>query len=94
MRGWPFLLGGLIVWTVHFFALYIIASIFLTTPLARVLVVLVTLACLTASALLLRQALRTDVPTQMDAWMRAVALCGIGLSVVAIVWQALPALIV
>ena len=94
MRGWTFLLGGLIVWAVHFFALYIIASIFLTTPLARALALLVTLACLVVGALLLRQTLRSDAPTQTDAWMRAVALCGLGLSAVAIVWQALPAFIV
>lgn len=94
MRGWTFLLGGLIVWAVHFFALYIIASIFLTTPMARALALLVTSACLVAGALLLRQTLRNDVPTQTDAWMRAVALCGLGLSAVAIVWQALPAFIV
>lgn len=91
MRGWAFLLSGLIVWTVHFFALYIIASIFLTTLLARALSVLVTLLCLGACALLIVRIVRRDTPADMDRWMRAVALCGVGLSGLAIVWQVLPA---
>lgn len=94
MRSWAYLLGGLLVWTVHFFALYIIASVFLTTPLARALTLFVTLGCLVAGALLFLRVLRSDTPTPMDIWMRAVALCGIGLSAVGIVWQTLPALIV
>ena len=93
MRGWTFLLGGLIVWAVHFFALYAIASIFLTTPTARLLAVLVTMACLGAGFILLIRALRSDTSTPTDAWMRTIALCGLGLSDVAIFWQALPALL-
>ncbi|MCF8709675.1 hypothetical protein [Rhizorhapis sp. SPR117] len=93
MRGWTCLLSGLIVWTVHFFTLYIIASVFLTTPLARILTLFVTLGCLAAVALLFKRVLRSDTLVPLDAWMRAVALCGIGLSAVAIIWQTLPALI-
>lgn len=93
MRGWTFLLGGLIVWAVHFFALYIVASIFLTTPLARGLALLITFACLGVGAFMLARVMRSEAPTATDAWMRAVALCGFGLAAVAIVWQALPALI-
>lgn len=92
MRGWLFLLQGPIVWTVHFFALFGIASIFLTTPLARVLTVLVTLLCLGASAILLVRTVRSDMPTATEAWMRTVAICGLGLTVVAVVWQGLPAI--
>ena len=94
MRSWIFLLAGLIVWAVHFFALYFIASVFLTTPLARSLALFVTFGCLTAVALLLFRVLCSDTPTPMDIWMRTVALCGIGLSAVAIIWQALPVLFV
>ena len=93
MRGWTLLLSGLIVWAVHFFALYASASILLTTPLARMLTLLVTAACLGAGALLLARTLRSDTSTPTDTWMRAVALCGFGLSGVAILWQALPALL-
>ncbi|AQR72834.1 hypothetical protein [Sphingomonas sp. LM7] len=94
MRGWTYLLGGLIVWAVHFFALYFLASVFLTTPLARGLTLLVTVLCLAAAALLLVRIRRSDAATQLDGWMRAVALYGTGLSIVAILWQALPALLI
>jgi hypothetical protein len=94
MRGWTFLLGGLIVWAVHFFALYGIASVFLTTTLARLLTLGMTLLCLAADAILLRDALRPPSTQPSEAWMRAVALCGLAISAVAILWQALPALLI
>ncbi len=93
MRGWTFLLAGLIVWTVHFFASYIIASIFLSTLAARALALLVTFGCLGAVAVLLARIMRSDTPTAMDAWMRTVSLLGLGLSALAITWQGLPAVI-
>lgn len=91
MREWRFLLGGLIIWTVHFFALYIVASVFLTTPLARLLTVLITLACLAGEAVLFARA-RKSAQTR-EPWLRTVALSSIGLSAVAITWQGLPALL-
>ena len=94
MRGWTFLLGGLIIWAAHFFALYIVASVFLTTMPARLLTLGVTLLCLGAAVLLVRGALRVRPADRVDAWMRSVALCGHGISAVAILWQALPALLI
>jgi len=93
MRGWRFLLGGLIVWAVHFFVLYGIASIWLTTPLARVLTLLATALCLAADAVLIVRIRRSDGREAMETWMRAVAFYGAAISVVAILWQALPALL-
>lgn len=93
MRGWTFLLSGLIIWAVHFFALYAIASIFLTTPLARGLTLAVTLACLAVGSVLFVRTLQSELPTATDRWMRSVALCGLGLAGTAIIWQALPALL-
>jgi len=93
MRGWSFLLGGLIVWAVHFFALYAIGSIFLTTPIARGLTLVATILCLGWGAWLLRRAWQAASLTPLDDWMRTVALCGLGIAGVAIVWQALPALL-
>lgn len=93
MRGWTFLLGGLIVWTVHFFGSYIIASVFLTTPLARALALLLTAGCLIVVGLILARTVRSGAPTEMDAWMRSVAICGLGLSAVAILWQGFPAIL-
>jgi hypothetical protein len=93
MRTWAFLLGGLIVWTVHFFALYIVASIWLTTPLSRGLTLLITAACLGTVAWLLCRAQHHDAAAAMDRWVRAIALAGLGLAGIAILWQGLPALI-
>ncbi len=94
MRGWTFLLGGLIVWAVHFFALYGIASVFLTTMLARILAILMSLACLVADGLLLARALRVRPVDAAEIWQQRIALIGAALSAVAILWQALPALLV
>lgn len=94
MRTWALLLGGLVTWTVHFFALYIVASIFLTTPLARGLTLALTVACLGAVAFLAVRARRLSARTAMDQWVRAVALLGLGVGGVAILWQGLPALLI
>jgi hypothetical protein len=93
VRSWGFLLGGLVVWTVHFFTLYGIASIFLTTPLARVLTLVISLACLAANAFLFLWVVRAD-GTGMDRWARTIALYALGVSTLAIVWQALPAVLI
>lgn len=93
MRGWLFLLSGLILWAVHFFALYAVASIFPLTQLARVLALLVTLLCLEMNALIFLRTIHSHLATPTDGWMNAVSRCGIGLATIAIVWQALPALL-
>ncbi|ODP37185.1 hypothetical protein [Sphingomonas turrisvirgatae] len=94
MRTWALLLGGLVIWAVHFFTLYIVASVFLTTPLARILTLLITLACFGAIGLLALHVRRIDTDTGMDRWVRTIALLGLGVSGVAILWQGLPALLV
>ena len=93
MRGWTFLLAGPIVWTVHFFALYIVASIFLTSIASRVLTGLISLGCLAAIGWLVVWTRRGQPVDEPDAWTHRVALLGIGLSGVAIFWQAMPALL-
>lgn len=94
MRIWALLLGGLVLWTIHFFALYIVASIWLTTPLARGLTLLITLLCLGAVAFFLFRARRHEAGTAMDHWVRAVGSVGLGIAGVAILWQGLPALLI
>lgn len=94
MRNWAFMLSGLILWAVHFFALYAVASIFLTTPLARALTLLLTSICIAFGALMFVRTLRSSAPTVLDAWIRAIALGSLGIAGVAIVWQSLPALFV
>ena len=95
MRAWAFMLGGMIVWAVHFFALYIVASVFLTTPLARVLTLLVTLACLAADGALLWLALkaRRETADSPARWAITLAALLAALSIVAVFWQGLPALL-
>lgn len=50
MQTWAYLLGGLIVWAIQFFAVYAASSIFLTSTTTRVITALMTFACLTAAA--------------------------------------------
>lgn len=96
MRAWAFMLGGMIVWAVHFFALYIVASIFLTSTTSRVLTVLITLACLAAAGLLLqrsRRAIRHEGDDAFTRWQAYLAALTAALALVAILWQGLPAFI-
>lgn len=96
MRAWAFLLGGMIVWTVHFFSLYIVASIFLTSTLARILVGLITLACLAADGVLLARALRAsrgELADEAGRWNVSLAALAAAISLVAVAWQGLPALL-
>lgn len=96
MRAWAFLLAGMIVWTVHFFAIYIVASVFLTTTIARVLTVVITLLCLGANGWLALR-LRKKPGSEADGlteWMRTIALAGVALSALSVLWQGLPALLV
>lgn len=89
MRSWLILLGGLIVWTVHFFGLYAIAEIAPRPWLVAVL----TLACLAADVWLLRYVRPTADNDPFLIWRRSVAVGGVLLSLLAVSWQALPALV-
>lgn len=97
MRAWALFLGGLIVWAVHFFSIYAIASIFLTSTLSRVLTLAVTAICLAANAGLLWWAVRDLRRGGMDEfarWLRRLAALIAATSFLAVVWQGLPALLV
>lgn len=93
MRGWLVLLGGMIVWTIHFFALWTVGSVVLSVPVARVVVAAVTVACLLADAGLLVMLAKTSVHGDLEKWTRSLGLLGVGLSFVAVTWQGLPALL-
>lgn len=95
MRTWAWLLSGLIIWTVHFFGAYVIASLFPGTGLARWLVGFLTAICIGAAGLILalmvrRRRLRRDA---LDRWMFALVGAGQVLAIVAMAYQGLPALI-
>lgn len=94
MRSWLLLLGGLLVWVVHFFALYAVGSIFLTTNLARGLTILLTIFCLAATAVIARRASRGCPSDAENRWIRAVGLWSVGIGAVAILWQGLVALLI
>ena len=69
-------------------------SIVLTSVSARVLTILVSLACLGAAALLWSRVQASGAQEEVAGWMRGVALLGIAIAAVAVVWQALPALLI
>jgi len=52
MRTWLILLGGLILWTAHFFLLYGIGEFIGETTAPRISVMVITLACLAGIAVL------------------------------------------
>lgn len=96
MRAWLFLLGGMIVWTVQFFSLYTIASVFGSSSFARILTVLITLVCLVADAALLMLAMRSIRGGGKDRagrWIASLAALTAAISFIAVVWQGLPALL-
>ena len=97
MPAWLLSLGGLLVWTAHFFGLYLIASIWLSTPVAGSIAAVFTLACLAADGWLLWRtapARRAGDADAVDRWLLAVAFLGAALSALAVLWQGLPALFV
>lgn len=94
MRAWLFLLGGMIVWAAQFFTLYAIASVLGSSGAARVLTGVATLAALAADVVLLRAALAER--REVDAarrWRASFAALLAALSLVAVTWQGLPALL-
>lgn len=91
------MLGGLLLWAGHFFGLYIIASIFLTSTTSRVLALVLTIPALVAGVLLLRRAYLNRERRDADGfgpWADGLALAGAALALVAICWQALAAILV
>lgn len=94
MRPWLLLLSGLLIWTGHFFSIYIAASLFPGTSLAKWLTGLLTLVALGLLAALLlplwnrRKARSDDVLPQ---WLDRLTLLGGALAAVAILYQGVPA---
>ena len=93
MRQWRNLLGGLLLWTSHFFALYIIASVFPGTATAKILVLGVTLLLLGTTVFLATRAFNrlAHIPDNLDRWINSLAILVHALSGIAIIYQAMPA---
>ena len=100
MRRWTWMLGGLIVWTIHFMGVYAIASLGdvvsrADDPMWRMVGLAFSAACLLAATALVMTAARrvrrrTDPSTGFGDQL---AVLGGGVAAVAIAWQALPTLI-
>lgn len=96
MAKWALILGGLTIWAAHFFLLYAFASLFPGSGTAQVLTLIATVPALGADALLLWIAaarVLTRDPDEFETWVLNVAAAGAALSFVAVLWQAMPALI-
>ena len=100
MLRWAWMLGGLIVWTVHFMGVYAIASLGdvvsrADDPFWRMAGLAFSVACLAAAVGLALWAAR-KLRRRRDpatAFGDQLALLGAGAAAIAIVWQALPTLI-
>lgn len=88
MRTWLALLGGMLLWAAHFFGLYLIAEFGGEGSFARLAGAALTMVCL-AGAVMLALRLRRCV-----RWVRAIGYTGALLGFVAILWQALPLILV
>lgn len=96
MHTWRLLLAGMLVWTVHFFGAYILASIFPERVLiARVLAAVLTFACLAALAWLTRRSLAMIRENdELSGWAARLATLLNAVAFVAVLWQAFPVLLV
>lgn len=97
MRTWRFLLAGMLVWTVHFFGAYILASIFPErVVVARSLAAVLTLTCLAALVWLTRRSLAAipQAKDEFSGWAAMLANLLSAIAIVAVLWQAFPILFV
>lgn len=93
MRSWTILLGGLLIWAAHFFLLYGIGEFAEASAVSRTAVLLLSAFALLADGLLARRVMLTVRTDDFGRWHAGVALGGVVLSALAVLWQTLPALI-
>lgn len=97
MRSWLLLLGGLLIWAAHFFALYGVASLFPGRDLAHHLAIGLTVVAAGACAWLLLRMLGRSGATDRDelaGWVYRLAAAEAALALVAVLYQGAPALLV
>lgn len=95
MGIWRHLLGGMLLWTVHFFAAYGIASVLPGSALAAPLVLAVTALALGVAIFLLLRTLRAQSAEndRLRSWSSEAGAVLYGLAGVAILYQGMPALL-
>ncbi|HMO74850.1 MAG TPA: hypothetical protein PKD99_05035 [Sphingopyxis sp.] len=93
MRSWAILLAGLIVWAVHFFLLYGIGEFAGEGKGPRLAVLAITALALAVVAMLARLLLRAPGGDGFERWRGRLALAGLLLGGLAVLWQGLPALL-
>lgn len=99
MGRWLFMLGGLILWLVHFLGVYVIASLAdvvatADDPAWRMAGLAFSAVCvLGAVALLLHAVGRLGRPAGGSLLIAQLAATGALLALIAIVWQALPTVV-
>lgn len=91
MQSWAVLLAGLLVWAAHFFALYGIGEFAGAGAGSRASVLVLSALALLADFLLARRLRLRPRGDDFARWRAGVALGGVALSALAVVWQALPA---
>lgn len=94
MRTWLILLGGFLIWTFHFFALYGIGEFVGETIGPRVAVIALTLASLLGVGGLMILLRRMTPRDDLERWRYRAASGLMLISFIAIVWQGFPALFV
>lgn len=95
MREWRHLLGGMLLWTAHFFAVYGIASLFPGTRLAAFLVLVATGLALAVAGYLLAATLRRHraEDDSLERWSSKGSAMLYALAGLAVLYQGLPALL-
>lgn len=95
MLVWRHLLGGMLLWTAHFFAVYGIASLFPGTRLAALLVLVATVLALAVAGYLLTATLRRHgvEGDSLRRWSSKAGVILYALAGLAIIYQGLPALL-
>lgn len=89
MRSWLLLLGGLIIWAVHFFLLYGIGEFAGAGRVPRAAILAATIIALASLALLLAKLGASPSVTGFEGWRRSLALSGASLGGLAVIWQTL-----
>ncbi|MDZ4689889.1 hypothetical protein [Terricaulis sp.] len=95
MRKWLLFLAGPLIWVIHFIAIYVIASIAALAHQTHDLWPRMAIGIVTAAALIAFIAalslMRGD-HERLEVFKRNVAMGGVVLGFVAVIWQTLPAL--